>query len=568
MTRIAACDGPAGILATPRTARAADLDADCADGDQSSGGCLFEPLMLRGLAIRNRIGMAAMSQYSAVDSEVTDWHRVHYGARSIGTGLVMVEATSVSAEGTVTPHDLGLWDDRFVPGMRMLAGVIAERGAVPGVQLSHGGRKASRTRPWDGDVMLDPDSGGWPVVGPSPEPFAYGYVRPTALTLEGIERVVADFTAAACRAVAAGFRLIELHAGHGRLLHSFYSPVSNHRDDAYGGSFDNRVRLLLDVVNGVRQACPAEMPLAVRLSCVDWAPDGWTLDDSVRLAAMLREAGVDLIDCSSGGIRRPVTVPAAPGYQVPFASTIRRRAQVMTAAVGLITSGPQATGIIRDGHADMVLFGRAMLADPQLSLRIAVQFDPKAAGSLVPPQYERGLRSTGFCDRDETLRPLVGARPPQNLTHPSGFVFYNHAPAEQVRSVVGEDCWTGYFTFCFERNPWDKVISLYYHRYKVGPRPCLDEFIFGGEALDACNYPLYTIDGKLAVDHIGRYESLTADLAACAERVGLSTLPPMPRAKSQFRKDRRPPREVLTAEQQDHIASAFAVEIDLFGYEP
>lgn len=361
---------------------------------------LFEEFRLRDVVIPNRVGLAPMSLYSAQGGRVQQWHHIHYGARSFGVGLVVVEATSVSPEGRATPADLGLWEDGQVDGVAGLVETIVAGGAVPGIQLSHAGRKASRSVPWEGDLPIEPADGGWASVGPSATAFADGYRRPRALMAEECGLIAKQFADAAKRAVAAGFRFVEIHAAHGRLLHSFYSPQSNHRTDGYGGSFEGRTRLLGEVVRAVRGAIGEGIPLCVRLSCVDWLDDGWLLQDSVRLAAALRVDGADMIDCSSGGITRPLRVPLSAGYQVEFAEGIRRDAGIPTAAVGLIRDMGQAERILMGGRADMVFLGRALVADPLLVLRDLLRDRPSAM-ELVPPQYRRALglgREQGVID--------------------------------------------------------------------------------------------------------------------------------------------------------------------------
>lgn len=349
---------------------------------------LFEPFALRGVKMRNRVGLAPMCLYSAEDNLPTEWQIAHYLTRAQAMGLTCVEATAISPEGLVTKADLGIWSDAAVPAMARLAGAISDVGSVPALQLSHAGRKACRTPPWEGDVQIPEADGGWPIVGPTTEPFADGYAAPRMLTKADIKEVVDDFRHAARRALAAGFQMLELHAGHGRLLHSFYSPVANTRTDEYGGSWFNRTRLIREVVEAVRMDWEDSLPLAVRLSATDWVPDGWSLEDSVALAADLRNLGVDLIDCTSGGIRRPVSVRTHPGYQVSFARDIREGANIATAAVGLISSVAQAEEIVSSGSADLVLFGRKMLLEPYFLCAAAP--DQRA---LIPAQYERGLRS-------------------------------------------------------------------------------------------------------------------------------------------------------------------------------
>ena len=352
---------------------------------------LLEPLTLRSVVIRNRVGMAPMCQYMSPDGRLNDWHLVHLGSRAIGgVGLIILEATAVSPEGRVTPYDLGLWSDEFVTPLSRLTSFLSDRGAVPGIQLSHAGRKASRTRPWERDVALPPDDGGWTPIAPSPLSFANEYAIPREMTLVEIADTQQAFRDAASRARDAGFRFLELHGGHGRLLHNFYSPLSNDRTDRYGGDFDNRTRFLVETVRAVRRAWPEEYPLAVRLSCVDWAENGWTLDESIRLAMMLKQEGVDLIDCSSGGIRRPARARTFPGYQAPFAEAIRREAGVATAAVGLITNREHAEYVLAAGQADLVLLGRELLRNPHWVLDAARHFN-FGVYPLCPPPYLKGL---------------------------------------------------------------------------------------------------------------------------------------------------------------------------------
>ncbi|MEU0237698.1 NADH:flavin oxidoreductase/NADH oxidase [Nocardiopsis sp. NPDC006198] len=350
---------------------------------------LFAPLRLREVELPTRVGMAPMSQYQAdpATHTVTGWHLPHYAARArAGLGPVMVEATGISPQGLVTPHDLGLWDHTQQKGLADVATAIAAAGAVPALQLSHGGRKASRTRPWDGDAHLRPDQGGWEVIGPSPLSFAPGYALPRPATTTDLEQVLADFARSARLALEAGYRMIELHAGHGRLLHSFLSPLANQRTDRYGGAFTHRIRLLVETVEAVRQVWPGKLPLAVRLSCEDVQPGGWSMDDTLALVPILARAGVDLIDCSSGGIRRPQQRRTGPGFQVPYAAAIRERTGVATAAVGQINDTAHAEHILFTGQADLVLLGRALLTHPQLTLA------SQAAQHLVPPSYRRAHR--------------------------------------------------------------------------------------------------------------------------------------------------------------------------------
>lgn len=350
---------------------------------------LFSPLALRSVTLRNRIAVSPMCQYSSVAGEASDWHLVHLGARAAGgAGLVLTEAAAVEARGRISPADLGIWDDRHVEPLRRVTEFVASQGAVPGIQLAHAGRKASTAPPWEGGGPVAPGDGGWSVVGPSPLPFAPGSPVPEPLDASGLRQVVEAFAAAAGRALAAGFRVAEVHAAHGYLLHSFLSPLSNRRDDAYGGSFEGRSRLLLEVVEAVRHAWPEELPLLVRISATDWLPDGWDLQQSVALARRLAPLGVDLVDCSSGGLAPGAEIPLAPGYQVPFAERIRRESGIATGAVGLITEPDQADAIVREGRADLVLLARQLLREPSWPLRAAHELGRDPAG-MWPRQYLR-----------------------------------------------------------------------------------------------------------------------------------------------------------------------------------
>lgn len=348
---------------------------------------LFTPLTLRGVTLRNRIGVSPMCQYSCVDGLANDWHLIHLGSRAVGgASLVVAEATAVSPQGRISPEDLGLWDDRQIAPLARAVQFIKGQGAAAGIQLAHAGRKAGTHRPWEGGKPIPPAEGGWPIVGASPLPFGAGYATPEALDEEGLRRVIDEFRAAASRARTAGFNLIEIHAAHGYLLHSFLSPLSNQRTDRYGGRLENRMRLVLEVADAVRRAIPDDMPLFVRISATDWVEGGWDLDQSVVLARELKGRGADLIDCSSGGVVPGVRIPTGPGYQVALAERIRREAAVMTAAVGLITEPKQADDIIRSGQADLVLLGRAVLRKPYWPLHAA-----RVLGQEIrwPVQYER-----------------------------------------------------------------------------------------------------------------------------------------------------------------------------------
>ncbi len=348
---------------------------------------LFDPLTLRGLTLPNRIGVSPMCQYSARDGHPTDWHLVHLGGLAQGgAGLVMTEATAVAPEGRISPQDLGLWQDSHVQPLARLAAFVRAQGAVPGIQLAHAGRKAGTEAPWKGGGVIPPDQGGWQGVGPGPEPFAAGWNPPRALDEAGLRQVVEAFRAAAARAQAAGFQVLEVHSAHGYLLHQFLSPLSNRRQDAWGGSFQNRTRLVREVAAAVRSVWPEQLPVLVRLSATDWVPGGWDPDQSVELARLLGSLGVDLVDCSSGGNVPKAPIPMAPGYQVPFAARIRREAGLPTAAVGLITRPAQARQILEEGSADLVFLGRELLRNPRWPLAAAQDL-----GVLVPwpAQYAR-----------------------------------------------------------------------------------------------------------------------------------------------------------------------------------
>lgn len=348
---------------------------------------LFDPFTLKSVTLRNRIGVSPMCQYSCVDGMATDWHLVHLGSRAVGgVGLVIAEATAVEARGRISPHDLGIWSDTHVEPLARVARFVKEQGAIPGIQLAHAGRKAGTQRPWEGHHPLSDAEGGWDIIAPSAVPFNDGYRTPAEMTHDDIQLVQVAFRDAAARAQDAGFEWLELHGAHGYLNHEFLSPIANHRSDEYGGDFDNRARFLIETVRAVKQVWSDDKPFTVRLSCSDWIDGGWTLDDSVELARWLKGEGVDLIDCSSGGIAPHQKVRPEPGYQVRFAETIRRGAGIPTAAVGLITEPAHADDIVRSGCADVVLLGRELLRAPYWTLNAAGALDQPAP---VPPQYER-----------------------------------------------------------------------------------------------------------------------------------------------------------------------------------
>jgi 2,4-dienoyl-CoA reductase-like NADH-dependent reductase (Old Yellow Enzyme family) len=352
---------------------------------------ILSQLSIRGVTFRNRIVMSPMCQYSAIDGMANDWHLVHLGSRAAGgVSLVMVEATAVTPEGRISPGDLGIWDDRHIEPLARISRFVHSQGAVAGIQLAHAGRKGSCDLPWKGGARLKtPAEGGWTVVAPSPIPFSEGDPIPTPLDEAGIDVVVAAFESAARRALAAGFRLIEIHSAHGYLLHEFLSPLSNHRQDQYGGSLENRMRLVLRVAAALRKLIPEDLPLFVRISATDWETFGWDVDQSVVLARRLCEVGVDLIDVSSGALVPKARIPVAKGYQVPFSRKIRDEAAIMTGAVGMITETAHANEIITRGDADLVFLARELLRQPYWALRAEhdLGVDPR-----WPTQYGYAVR--------------------------------------------------------------------------------------------------------------------------------------------------------------------------------
>lgn len=349
---------------------------------------LFSPLSLRSIQLKNRIVVSPMCQYSSEDGFSNDWHLVHLGSRAVGgAGLLITEAAAVSPEGRISPDDLGIWKDEHIAGLKRITQFIQQQGAVAGVQLAHAGRKASHRRPWEGGMAIpSTEPRGWQTVAPSAIPFQEGEPVPTALTAEGIEKVLTDFQQAAQRALAAGFQVIEIHAAHGYLLHEFLSPLSNQRTDQYGGSFENRIRMLLEVIDRVQSVWPGEFPLFVRISATDWTEGGWTAEDSVALAAVLKDKGIDVVDCSTGGNVARAKIPVGPGYQVEFAERIKQETEMKTGAVGMITSAEQAEAILTAGQADLIIMAREFLRDPYFPLHAA-----QALGEDMnwPVQYER-----------------------------------------------------------------------------------------------------------------------------------------------------------------------------------
>lgn len=356
---------------------------------QAKTSRLFETYSIRGVSFRNRLWVSPMCMYSAVDGVPNGWHFVHLASRAVGgAGLVCVEATAVSPEGRISPGDLGIWSEEHVPAFARIAGAIKEHGAVPAIQIAHAGRKASTAAPWDGGKPIQVAEGGWETVAPSAVAFADGYPTPHELTKAEIEDVIRDFANAARRAVAAGFEVIEVHAAHGYLLHEFLSPLSNKRTDEYGGDLVGRTRLPLEVVKAVRAVVPEELPVFVRISATDWAEGGWDIEQSVEFSKLLKDAGVDMVDCSSAGLVLTQNIEVRPGYQVPFAERIRNEAGIATIAVGVITDAGQAEQIVRDEKADAVMIGRQFLREPYFALLAAQEL---GAEIDVPKQYRRAI---------------------------------------------------------------------------------------------------------------------------------------------------------------------------------
>ena len=348
---------------------------------------LFEPIQIKSIQLKNRIAVSPMCEYSSVDGFANDWHLVHLGSRAVGgAGLIITEATAVSPEGRITPDDLGLWKDEHIEKLKQIVSFIESQGCIAGVQLAHAGRKASNSSPWKGGRMLSEEQGGWQTVAADTTPFRPEEKPSVALDKAGIEKVKSDFKAAAVRSLQVGFKVIEIHGAHGYLLHEFYSPLSNHRTDEYGGSFENRIRLLTEVVDAVKEVWPDTLPLFVRISASDWTEGGWTSEDSVKLAKTLKQQNVDLIDCSSGGNVPHAKIAVGPGYQVQFSEDIKKEVDILTGAVGMITTPAQAEEIISSGKADMVIIAREFLRDPYFPLNAA-----KELGEDIqwPVQYDR-----------------------------------------------------------------------------------------------------------------------------------------------------------------------------------
>jgi len=349
---------------------------------------LFSPLKIKSIEFRNRIVVSPMCEYSSEDGFATDWHLVHLGSRAVGgAGLIITEAIAVSPEGRITAGDLGIYKDEHIEKLKQITDFIHAHGAIAGTQLAHAGRKASHQIPWEGGKQISSDQpGGWQSVGPSAVAFMDEETAPLELDKAGIEKVKTDFKAAAGRALKAGFKVIELHGAHGYLLHEFLSPLSNKRTDEYGGSFENRTRLLVEVVSSVKEIWPDDLPLFVRISATDWTEGGWTGDDSAQLAKVLKDKGIDLIDCSTGGNVATAKIPVGPNYQVPFSEQVRKESGILTGAVGMITEPLQADSIIQNGHADLVFLAREFLRDPYFPLRAAHVLNNEVKW---PVQYER-----------------------------------------------------------------------------------------------------------------------------------------------------------------------------------
>ncbi|MDQ7949571.1 MAG: NADPH dehydrogenase NamA [Pedobacter sp.] len=348
---------------------------------------LFSPIQIKNITLKNRIVISPMCEYSSTDGFANNWHLVHLGSRAVGgAALIITEATAVSPEGRISIGDLGIWKDEHIDKLKEITSFIHQNHAVAGIQLAHAGRKASFDIPWENAQQLNEHEGGWPTLAPSAIPFAPTDKTPVALSIEGITKVKNDFRAAAARALQAGFKVIEIHAAHGYLLHQFLSPLSNTRNDEYGGSFENRIRLLLETIDEINNVWPRENPLFVRISATDWANGGWNLEESIRLSALLKAKGVDVIDTSSGGLALEQKIAVGPGYQVGFSADIKKATDMMTGAVGLITDAQQAEQILKQEQADLIFIARAALRDPYFALHAAQEL-----GTAItwPVQYER-----------------------------------------------------------------------------------------------------------------------------------------------------------------------------------
>lgn len=351
---------------------------------------LFQPLTIKSIQLKNRIVVSPMCQYSGQDGFSNDWHLVHLGSRAVGgAGLVMSEACAVSPDGRISQGDIGIWKDAHIDNLKRITQFIEAQGSVAGIQLAHAGRKASCAEPWNGGEQLTLEEGGWQTVSASAVAFKEGTRAPIALSEASISEIAADFKAAANRALQAGFKVLELHAAHGYLIHQFFSPLTNFRTDAYGGSFENRIRILLDIVKAVQEVWPKDLPLFVRISATDWVEGGWSITDAVKLSSILKDKGVDLIDCSSGGLVAYAKVPVAPGFQVPFANQIKEQAGILTGAVGCITDPQEAEDILLREEADLIFLARELLRNPYFPMAAAIELSEDI---IWPVQYERARK--------------------------------------------------------------------------------------------------------------------------------------------------------------------------------
>lgn len=352
---------------------------------------LFSPIQIGDLHIKNRLTVSPMCMYSSEDGFSNNWHLVHLGSRAVGgAGLILTEAASISPEGRITPRDMGIWKDEHIERLAEIVDFVEAQGTQIGIQLAHAGRKASCAPPWEGGNRVQPENGGWETVAPSAVPFNENDPAPIELDKKGINKVISDFKEAAERSYKAGFKVVEIHAAHGYLLHEFLSPLSNKRTDEYGGSFENRSRLVLEVTKEIRKVWPKELPLFVRISATDWADGGWNIEESVKLSKLLKEEGVDLIDCSSGGLIPDAVIPAEKGYQVGFAERIKREANILTSAVGLIVEPQQAEEILENKKADLILMAREFLRTPYFPLEAAKELKMDLEW---PNQYKRAKRN-------------------------------------------------------------------------------------------------------------------------------------------------------------------------------
>ena len=348
---------------------------------------LFSPLEIKRITLKNRITVSPMCQYSSVDGFANDWHLVHLGSRAVGgAGLIISEAAAVSPEGRISPQDLGIWKDEHIEKLAQITNFLSQHGTVPGIQLAHAGRKASTATPWLGRGKVNPEDGGWQPVAPSAIAFSETYPMPVELDQEGIDKVILDFTNAAKRALDAGFKVIEIHAAHGYLVHQFLSPLSNHRTDSYGGSFENRIRFLLQIIESVKKVWPSDLPIFVRISATDWAEGGWNIEESVKLALQLKELGIDLFDVSTGGLVTHQKIPVGPAYQLPFASRIKEETGILTGTVGMITNSVQSETILVNEDADLIIMAREILRNPYFPLQAAKELHEDIKW---PIQYER-----------------------------------------------------------------------------------------------------------------------------------------------------------------------------------